>query len=274
MINNASTIEIIPVFLTGEQTDDTGKKFSWKEYLGKNNQNQDVFGRTSAGRNSCTDQFKFAARSLPGLEPPSIASYPFSAFVVEHTALKECDGFERKFSILQTSAIPESCDQEFYATILSSFPFSEVCADTENGNIKTQWQYQITRSILDKSNTWISNVPTDYSGQPINCPCDGSEEVEENTDDTDIDEDKTFIECAYNLLEKNNTNELAYGYEINKNNPPELLNSPGFEIKPIPDNTIVKVTKICTNGLPINYFSAPNPIDGNCLPNTPFVIPL
>jgi hypothetical protein len=70
------------------------------------------------------------------------------------------------------------------------------------------------------------------------------------------------VDVAINLLEIGNTTGTAYGYLVTNL---ELTNAPGYEIKPIPDGTIVEmIMRRASNGALAYEFLAPNPIDGEC----------
>lgn len=235
-----SYIEMIPVLLTKERTIGNQVEFAWKEFLGDG-----TFGRTSSGRydsfNCDINEFEFAAVPLPGVSPPDIQEYPYPAFVVLHRIKCEgsgtgSGGWIERYTLLITEGVPErTCDRNFHAIIISSTPSTDIA---------TKWEYTIAETVLDSENEWEEKRNlTDYI---------------DNTDFTP--------QIAYNILEKNNTNSLAYGYEINDKDPPELKNSPGFRLMPVPNNTLIKVRSICTydGGPPRNYFSAVNPIDGFC----------
>jgi len=117
------------------------------------------------------------------------------------------------------------------------------------------------------------------------------EEIQLNTlnDDLVNDSSEDYI-IAYNMLEKANTDQQAFGFQIEDdgtgNN--RLKDFTGFSIQPVPNETILAVTAICTtpdttngpqnefdkendpNNQPrneatkFNYFSVTNPITGSC----------
>lgn len=72
---------------------------------------------------------------------------------------------------------------------------------------------------------------------------------------------------AWNVLEFANTTALAYGVGVDAADGISVAAHPGFEVKPIPTNTIVHLFLVrATDGALRAEFSAVNPMDGACEP--------
>lgn len=70
---------------------------------------------------------------------------------------------------------------------------------------------------------------------------------------------------AKNLLEQNNVNSMAYGYNMVVPGTGDRITGSNYFVRPVPLNTWVVIEN--TNALPggyQNWFSAPNRIDGTC----------
>lgn len=167
---------------------------------------------------------------------------------------------------------PVDCNETFNAKIVNS--------ELIDPNVSSaKWKYTIKKGYINSNNEWFF----------------GSTELD-----------------AYNMMETNNTTTTALGFSIQSDGQGgnSLSNFPGFSVKPIPNDTILPVTAVCfmpdtSPGVPagqsdvpndggggsdpndqprdtagkINYFSSPNPIDGDCSSialsgETPLVDPL
>jgi len=70
---------------------------------------------------------------------------------------------------------------------------------------------------------------------------------------------------ATNVLEAANTNALWYGVAVQGAQGTQLVSNDAFNVQPVPNNTVVEMTITRSRGgNAFAYFSAPNPVDGNC----------
>jgi hypothetical protein len=156
---------------------------------------------------------------------------------------------------------PVDCNETFNAKIVSSELIDPNASPAK-------WQYKIRRGYINSNNQWFFDESTQLD--------------------------------AFNMMETNNTTTTAFGFSIESDGQGgnRLSNFPGFSVKPIPNDTILPVTAVCcmpdVDGNPagagdipggsgggsgggsdpndqprdtaqkINYFSSPNPIDGEC----------
>jgi len=70
---------------------------------------------------------------------------------------------------------------------------------------------------------------------------------------------------ATNLLEAGNTSTLWYGVAVQGSQGIQLVSNDAFNVLPVPVNAVVEMTVVRSRGgNAFAYFSAPNPIDGDC----------
>lgn len=218
--------EVIPVRITGTRTSGGVVESSWREIT---RASADDGGRSSEGYDAggASDSFAFAAR------PPASGE----AFVVRHW-IASTEGNAMLHDVRYTLvAASQTTDAGFWAIINGA----------ENYSATAKWRYSWTEVAPAGGDLWTT-VSGGRSGS-------------------------TTTGYALNTLEQANTGILAYGIEVsaaqcNGTGPYRYVihdTDGDYEFKPVPPGVVVWMrVHSFPDGTSRAWFSATNPIDGEC----------